>query len=162
MIKNLLPTLDHEKYLRFAIELAYNSREEGNHPFGAILVGSNGEIILKAMNTFGIKGDSTSHAERNLMSLASIKYDPEFLKNCTMYASAEPCAMCSGAVYWAGIGRVVYGMTEKDLKKMIGPNPENLTMDLPCRKVFSSGQRHIEVVGPLLEDESSRVHIGFW
>ena len=109
MIKNLLPTLDHEKYLRFAIELAYNSREEGNHPFGAILVGINGEILLKAMNTFGIKGDSTSHAERNLMSLASIKYAPEFLKNCTMYASAEPCAMCSAAISEVRIGRIYFG-----------------------------------------------------
>ena len=162
MNEDRLPTLDHEKYLRLAIKLAYNSRKEGNHPFGAILVASNGDVLMEAMNSFGIEGDSTGHAERNLMTLASIKYDPEFLKNCTMYTRAEPCAMCSGAVYWTGIGRVVYGMTEKDLKKQIGPHPENLTMDLPCRTVLSSGQRSIKVVGPLLEEESSKVHIGFW
>lgn len=70
--------------------------------------------------------------------------------------------MCAGAAYWAGIGRVVYAMSEKDLKTLIGPHPENLTMDLPCRQVLSAGQRKIEVVGPLLEAESRTVHDGFW
>ena len=70
--------------------------------------------------------------------------------------------MCAGATYWAGIGRLVYGLSEKDLKDLIGPHPENLTMDLPCRMVFGAGQRAVEVVGPLLEVESRAVHAGFW
>jgi tRNA(Arg) A34 adenosine deaminase TadA len=79
-----------------------------------------------------------------------------------MVASAEPRAMCAGAAYWAGVGRVVYGLSERALARIIGPHPENLTMDLPCRVVLGSGQRRIEVVGPLLEDESRAVHDGFW
>jgi tRNA(Arg) A34 adenosine deaminase TadA len=79
-----------------------------------------------------------------------------------MYASAEPCAMCAGAAYWAGVGRVVYGLSECELGQIIGPHPENLTMDLPCRNVLAAGQRTIEVVGPLLEDESRAVHDEFW
>jgi len=79
-----------------------------------------------------------------------------------MYTSAEPCAMCSGAVYWAGVGRVVYGASEKRLKDMTGNHPENPTLDLPCRTVFESGQRSVEVIGPLLEEESIRVHEDFW
>jgi tRNA(Arg) A34 adenosine deaminase TadA len=79
-----------------------------------------------------------------------------------MYASAEPCAMCAGAAYWAGVGRVVYGLSERDLRRLIGPHPENLTMDLPCRTVLAAGQRSIDVVGPLLEDEAQEVHEGFW
>ncbi len=152
---------DHERHLRHAIELARQSRANGNHPFGAMLVGPDGTILIEAENGAD-SGDRTAHAERTLMSRASLAYDAAFLAGCTMYTSAEPCAMCAGAAYWAGLGRVVYGLSEKDLKALIGPHPENLTMDLPCRTVFEAGQRTIEVIGPLLESESRAVHDGFW
>ena len=145
-----------------AIELARDSRARGDHPFGAVLADGEGKILLEAMNTGGILGDRTGHAERNLMTEASLKYEVAFLQNCTLYTSAEPCAMCAGAVYWAGVGRVVYGLSERALKDLIGPDPENLTMDLPCREVFAAGQRAVEVVGPLLEQRSAQTHQGFW
>ncbi|MEL6522359.1 MAG: nucleoside deaminase [Pseudomonadota bacterium] len=150
------------KHLRRAIELAQEARARGDHPFGAVLAGSDGRVLLEAMNTCGTTGDRTGHAERNLMTEASKLYDTNFLADCTMYTSAEPCAMCAGAVYWTGVGRVVFGMSEKALKDLIGPDPENLTMDLPCHTVFESGQRRVEVVGPLLDEESRAVHEGFW
>ena len=93
-----------------AIELSHQSRARGDHPFGAVLANVNGEILLEAMNTGGTVGDRTGHAERNLMSTASIKYSADELRACTMYTSAEPCAMCAGAVYWAGVGRMVFGL----------------------------------------------------
>ncbi len=155
-----LPALDHERLLRRAIAVAEESRRAGNHPFGAILAGPDGAVLMEAMNAFGV--DATGHAERSLMTRASIAYGADFLAGCTMYASAEPCAMCAGAAYWAGIGRVVHGMSEGALKALIGPHPENLTLDLPCRAVFAAGQREVEVIGPLLEEESARVHEGFW
>ena len=77
-------------------------------------------------------------------------------------ASAEPCAMCSGAIYWAGIGRVVYGLSEARLRGITGNHPENPTLDLPCRDVFARGQRPTEIVGPLLEDEAAALHDGVW
>jgi tRNA(Arg) A34 adenosine deaminase TadA len=117
---------------------------------------------MEAGNARGDAGDRTAHAERVLMTRSGIAYRAEFLGRCTMYASAEPCAMCAGSAYWAGIGRVVYGLSERHLGQLIGPHPENLTMDLPCRTVLGAGQRTIEVVGPLLEDESRAVHEGFW
>ena len=70
--------------------------------------------------------------------------------------------MCSGAVYWAGIGRVVYGQSERALKDLTGNHDENPTLDLPCRTVFSAGQRRVEVVGPLLEDEAAELQRDFW
>ena len=151
-----------EDYLRVAIETAREAREAGNHPFGAILVGPDGAVLLRAGNASAGEQDRTAQAERVLMSRASEMYEAAFLEGCTMVVSAEPCAMCAGAAYWAGIGRVVYGLSERGLGELIGPPPENLTMDLPCRVVLGSGQRHIEVVGPLLEDEARAVHDGFW
>ena len=153
---------EDEPLLRRSIELARASRARGDHPFGALLAGPDGTVLLEAMNTCGSEGDRTGHAERNLMTEASKLYPPEFLAGCTMYTSAEPCAMCAGSVYWAGVGRVVHGLSESDLKALIGPDPENLTMDLPCTQVFAAGQRPVEVVGPLLSEESAVVHDGFW
>ena len=151
-----------EDLLRVAVRAAATARANGNHPFGAILAGPDGAVLLTAGNAHGDAGDRTAHAERVLATDACKAYPAAFLATCTMYASAEPCAMCAGATYWAGIGRVVYGLSERDLKALIGPHPENLTMDLPCRTVFAAGQRPVEVVGPLLEDEARAVHEGFW
>jgi tRNA(Arg) A34 adenosine deaminase TadA len=147
-----------EDYLRLTLDIARAARAAGNHPFGAILVGPNGSVLMGAGNT----GDRTGHAERVLMTQASLAYSAEFLGACTMYASAEPCAMCAGSAYWAGVSRVVYGLSERELAQIIGPHPENLTMDLPCRTVLAAGQRSIQVVGPLLENECRSVHEGFW
>lgn len=151
-----------EDYVRLAIDVAREARAQGNHPFGAILVGPDGTVLLRAGNASAGAQDRTAHAERVLMGRASESYSAAFLEACTMVVSAEPCAMCAGAAYWAGIGRVVYGLSERGLGALIGPHPENLTMDLPCRVVLLAGQRHIEVVGPLLEEEARAVHDGFW
>ena len=151
-----------EDYLRLAFEIALKARAAGNHPFGAILVGPDGTVLMEAGNAHGDAGDRTGHAERVLMTQASLAYPAVFMARCTMYASAEPCAMCAGSAYWAGIGRVVYGLSERDLGQLIGPHPENLTMDLSCRIVLSAGQRPVEVVGPLLANEARAVHAGFW
>ena len=151
-----------EDYVRRTNEIARESRAAGNHPFGAILVGPDGAILMEQGNTHGDTGDRTGHAERILMTRASMAYSADFLAGCTMVASAEPCAMCAGSTYWAGIGRVVFGLSERAMKDLIGPHPDNLTMDLPCRTVLAAGQRKIDVVGPLLEDECRTVHEGFW
>lgn len=154
--------MDDDRFLRQAIAVARRARGRGDHPFGAILVGPEGEVLMEAENSCVTGRDRTGHAERNLMSRASTVYDAQFLGRCTMYASAEPCAMCAGAAYWAGIGRIVYGISETALRALIGPNPENLTMALDCRRVLGAGQRRIEIIGPLLEDEARLVHEGFW
>ena len=70
--------------------------------------------------------------------------------------------MCAGATYWAGIGRVVYALSERRLKAIIGDHAENPTLDLPCRMVFAAGRRPVQVVGPLLEEEAATLHVGIW
>lgn len=154
---------DDLKHLRETIRIAKESRKCGNHPFGATLVGPDGTVLLSSGNTF--KTDKgVGHAEANVAREASQKYAPEFLENCTLYTSVEPCCMCAGACYWAGIGTVVYGMTEKRLAVLTGDNPENLTLDMPCEQIFAAGQRRVETRGPFaeLEDEVAEGHKNFW
>jgi tRNA(Arg) A34 adenosine deaminase TadA len=158
-----LPKLDHETLLRRAFGVARASREQGDHPFGSILVGPDGAILKEQGNGFTSEGgDMTAHAERLLATWASKTYGASFLAGCTLYTSAEPCAMCSGAIYWAGIGRIVYGQTEASLKAATGAHDENPTLDLPCRIVFEAGQRAVEVIGPMLEDEAAQLQKDFW
>jgi tRNA(Arg) A34 adenosine deaminase TadA len=157
-----VPPLDHETLLRRSFAVAERARSHGNHPFGAILVNRTGDILLEVENGYLPEHDMTGHAERLLATAASKQFDPKFLADCTLYSSAEPCCMCAGAAYWAGIGRVVYGLSERRLKVITGNHAENPTFDLPCRSVFAAGQRHVEVIGPLLEDEAAAIHAGVW
>lgn len=149
------------RYLERAIELSRQSRANGNHPFGALLV-LDDQIVLESENSVGTTGDATGHAETNLVRLASTTFSKSNLARASLYSSCEPCAMCSGAIYWAGIGRLVYALSEDGLYAITGSNPENPTMRLPCREVLARGQREIEVLGPALEDIAANAHQGFW
>lgn len=152
-----------EEFMRRTFAVAQAAREGGDHPFGAILVGPDGSILMEQGNGYTAEGqDMTAHAERVLATRASKAYRPEFLNGCTMFVSAEPCAMCAGATYSAGIGRVVYGQEETALKAETGDHPENPTLDLPCRIVFDAGQRKTVVKGPFLAEEAARLQEGFW
>ena len=154
----------HEFYLRRAIEISKEARAAGNTPFGALLVNKDGEIIMEQGNIEITEKICTGHAEATLAARASHEDSREFLWDCTLYTTAEPCAMCAGAIYWANIGRVVYGMTERRLLELTGSNEQNPTFDLPCREVFARGQKDIKVIGPVeaVEVEAAKVHEGYW
>jgi tRNA(Arg) A34 adenosine deaminase TadA len=162
MTSHHVPGKDDAYFLRHSFEVARKAHQNGNHPFGAILVAADGTVLMEQENAYAPTKDMTGHAERVLATRASQQYAPKFLCETTLYSSAEPCAMCAGATYWAGIGRVVYGISEHQLKQITGDHPENPTLDLPCRVVFAAGQRQVEVVGPLLEEESAALHDGVW
>jgi tRNA(Arg) A34 adenosine deaminase TadA len=151
-----------EHFLRRSFEVARRSMSHGNHPFGAILVDENGSVLIETENGYMPAHDGTAHAERLLATEACRTLSRDLLAKATLYSSAEPCAMCAGAIYWAGIGRVLYGLSEHRLRSITGNHPENPTLDLPCREVFASGQRATEVIGPLLEDEAAALHDGVW
>jgi len=157
-----LQPIDHETLLRRAFAVARRAHARGNHPFGAILVSAAGDVLIETENGFLPDRDMTAHAERLLATQASKQFDSRVLAGCTLYTSAEPCAMCAGAIYWAGIGRLVFGLSERRLKTMTGDHAENPTLDLPCRTVFAAGQRRVDVIGPLLEDEAAALHAGVW
>jgi tRNA(Arg) A34 adenosine deaminase TadA len=161
-IAALTPAEIDEYFLRQSFEVARRAVAHGNHPFGAILVDQNRNVLIEVENGYMPGRDGTAHAERLLATQACTTLSPDVLKGATLYSSAEPCAMCAGAMYWAGIGRLVYGLSEHRLRAATGNHPENPTLDLPCREVFKRGQRTTEVLGPLLEDEAEALHAGLW
>jgi tRNA(Arg) A34 adenosine deaminase TadA len=150
-------------FLRRAIELAAEARADGRHPFGALIVNERCVVVVEARNNAVLpKGDPTQHAELVACKEVAPLLSAEELARCTLYTSTEPCAMCAGAIYWTGLGRVVYALPEQGLMRYTGSHEENLTLDLPCREVFARGQRPVVVAGPALEDEAGMVHEGFW
>lgn len=157
------PSPQDAHFLRHAIALSCQVRDSGKHPFAAIVVDAGGNVVAEAGNdSLPPDGDPTRHAELVAAALAARRLSPEALATATLYSSAEPCAMCAGAIYWCGIGRVVYALSEHALLGLTGDHPENPTFSLPCREVFAHGQRRIEVIGPLMEDEAAAPHAGFW
>ncbi|QWT24611.1 nucleoside deaminase [Subtercola sp. PAMC28395] len=148
--------------LRDAIEVSKRSVRSGNHPFGAVLVDASGAVVLEAENTVVTGNDCTGHAETNLVRAAWKAFGPDALGSYSLYTSCEPCAMCSGAIYWSGINRMVYAMSEAELGELTGDHAENPTMSLTSEIVLNSGQRRITVLGPALSDEARVAHDGFW
>jgi tRNA(Arg) A34 adenosine deaminase TadA len=155
------PTFDQMiQYLRRANEVAKRALQFGHHPFGCVLVAPNNETILMEQGNV----DTVNHAESTLIRMACTNFSSEYLWGCTLYTTFEPCVMCAGTLYWANIGRVVFGATEKRLLELTGNNEKNPTLDIPCRYVFEHGQKDVKVWGPFpeLEEQLVEPHKGFW
>lgn len=148
--------------LRAAIAVASRARANGNHPFGALLVDRDGNVLLEAENTVITERDVTGHAELNLVRAAAQQYDAAFLAGCALYSSTEPCAMCAGAIVWSGIGRVAFALSGARMIELVDGLPGALTLDIPSREVFARTNRPIDVTGPALEVEAEDVHADFW
>jgi len=146
-------------------KIAHEGVQKGNHPFGALLADNDGNILIRQGNEF-TEGGSSYHAETLLVLKAAKKYSPEFLKDCTLYTNFEPCCMCTGAIYWANIGRICFCATERTLLSYTGSNDENPTFSLSCRSVIEAGQKEIAVTGPVDDEDLVKAlvkdHIGFW
>jgi tRNA(Arg) A34 adenosine deaminase TadA len=109
------------------------------------------------MNSVNTDRDPTGHAETNLIALAIRQLSPDQIGRAVLYTSCEPCAMCVGKMYWAGIRSVVYGLSSEDLAIFAGPQ-----FLVPCRDLFTRATEAVTVVGPILVDEAPAVHVGFW
>ncbi len=149
-------TATHERYIHRAYALARQALVYGNHPFGALLVHED-HIILVARNTVITSHDPTQHAELRLVSKAARRFSADILAQSTLYTSTEPCAMCAGAIYWAGIPTVVFGCSAAALAQLAGDD-----FLIPSSAVFAHGQRAVTLIGPVLEDEGIAVHGDFW
>src|SRR5262245_32902553 len=156
MASNLVVADVDERLVRQAIELARQARHAGNHPFGALLA-LNGKVLLTAQNTIATDRDPTAHAESNLVAEAIRRLTPDQIRRSVLYSSCEPCAMCVGKTYWAGIRSVVYALPSEELAALAARD-----FVIPCRELFSRSRDGVQVVGPLLVDEAREVHGGFW
>lgn len=148
------------RHLRTANALAADAVAHGHHPFGALLVAPDHETVLLTQGNV----DAVNHAEAVLARTAAQRFDAATLWGCTLVTTVEPCAMCAGTQYWAHIGGLVYGLSERALLAITGAHPENPTLDLPCRDVFARGQKPMRVVGPVaaVEQEIAALHRAFW
>lgn len=150
---------DDKDFVRMAIETAKESKRKSNLPFGCILVNNEGKVILKGENTINTDHDCLAHAEINLIREACKTYDFSYLNNCTIYTSDEPCPMCTAAIYWSGIGRLVYGLSKTAYYKIVGRDDPNWVFEMPTRELLEKGGRKLKVIGPLLEEEASILHL---
>lgn len=159
--ENLIDEAD-ARYLRVAIGMSRVARERGNRPFGATIVAADGQVLAEVWNSNVETGDCTAHAEVNAIRAVSPHHSREVLAGATLYASAEPCVMCAGAIFWSNIGRVVYGIDAQRLRVFRGERPEQRDAELSCRDVFAASPHPIDCVGPALILEASEPHEGFW
>lgn len=147
------------RMIRRAFDVARRASEHGNRPFGAVLVDESGEVLFEGENTVADDGDVTGHAETHVVRLATRGLSPDTLARCTMYASTEPCPMCSAAIFMGNIRRVVFGISAERLRAERG-DPNAPALRLSCAEVMSRASHPVEVVGPFLEDEALAVHLG--
>lgn len=129
-----------EQYMREALKQAKRAFEEDEVPIGAIVV-MNDKIIAKGYNQVEKLTDSTAHAEIIALTTAYNFLGSKYLPEATLYVTVQPCIMCSGALYWSKIGRVVYGTEDEKngYKRVAGNN--------------SPFHPKTEVIGGVLQDE---------
>jgi len=97
-----------EQYMDQALKEAQKAFEKDEVPVGAVIV-MNNKIIARAHNQVELLNDSTAHAEILALTAAYNSLGSKYLPDATLYVTLEPCLMCSGALYWSKIGRIVYG-----------------------------------------------------
>lgn len=151
-------TLD-EAWLRRTFELARHARQEGNMPFGSVLVSRASMVLAEGENTARSMGDPTGHAELNLLRGLFSRVDATELGRATLYASGEPCPMCAAAIAWAGIGRVVYSVPSTRLAELL-PQGFGPVFSLRSRQVLESASVRVELEGSVLATEGERVFEG--
>ena len=145
----------HEAHMREVFAVARRARAHGNRPFGALLVAGNGAVLAAAENSQVTDEQVFAHAEMNLLRRAVQQFTPDVLATSTLYTSAEPCAMCAGAIFWSGISRLVYGLSGDRLHQMSGFSPQMLVAS--ARDVLARTGRQVEIIGPIFEAEAEAI-----
>lgn len=149
-------------YLGRAIAISNETRLRGNRPFGAVIVSAQGEVLAEGRNSNAETGDCTAHAETEALRIASPKVSRDVLAQATLYASGEPCVMCAGAIFWSNIRRVVFGIDAVRLRVFRDTQVAAGDLQMSCREVFAASPHPIDVIGPALIDDATRVHRAYW
>lgn len=147
------PNPDHHP-MRLAIQASQHAADKGDGPFGATLVSPEGDILLVAANNAKTAADCTGHAEMVLIRQAQTQFGQSALRGAMVFASGEPCAMCAGALFWAGVGRIVFGASQADIIEVLGESP---AMPINSRQTLAGAQPAVQIDGPVLGDEAVAV-----
>lgn len=110
----MITTAD-EELLRRAIAIAAHAVTLGDAPYGSLLAGHDGTVLVEAHNTVRRDNDISAHPELKLARWAARELDPETAARTTMYTSCQPCGMCTGGIMRSGLGRVVYALATEQL-----------------------------------------------
>lgn len=136
--------------MRLAIDASRRALAAGDGPYGATLVAADGRVLHTAANTRHSSGDCTAHAEMVLVREAEARLGIEALRGSTVYASGEPCAMCSGALFWAGVRRIVFAVPNRTLGELLG----GPLLPTGCAQTLAGTTPAVQVEGPVLENEA--------
>ena len=139
------------QYIQEVNQMAIDSFNDGFEPFAALLV-LDGKVVSRSINKCIQYRDPTAHAEMTVISEHCRLNQQTKLKGYTIYCNVEPCLMCSGAIHWSRISKVVYGVSQPTLQSLSGGNPKPRCIDM-----VNVGGKQIEVVGPVLENENKEV-----
>lgn len=142
----------HHPLLHRAFEVAQRSLDRGNLPFGCLLAGPGGEVLLEGENTVVTANDAIAHCEINLVHQLSGRFERDFLRQCTVYATTEPCPMCAGAIYWSGIGTLVYALSKELYHSIARTNNPAHLLDMKAAALLQCGGRPVTVIGPVMEE----------
>ena len=145
--------IDDLQAMRLAIDASRAALERGDRPYGAALVSADGELLQVAGNAEVGGADCTAHAEMVLLRQAAATLGPAALHGTTVYASGEPCAMCSGALFWAGVRRIVFAASGPDMGALLG----GALLPARCAEVLAGASPAVCVDGPVLADEALEV-----
>lgn len=148
-------------FMRRAIAQSEQALVDGERPFGAVIVGPDGVVIAENHGRSFAGKDLTAHAELTAVRSLSDRHSREYLLGATLYSSTEPCAMCAGAIYWAHIGRLVYGISEERLRD-IRNFTEPTALTVKAKTVLDTGGHPTTVIGPVLEEEAVVPHQKYW
>lgn len=138
-----------EEYMQQALKEAIKAYDAGEVPVGALIV-MNDRVIARAHNQVELLNDCTAHAEILALTTAFNFLGSKYLPDATLYVTLEPCLMCSGALYWSKIGRIVFGANDEKngYRKSTGEkNPFH---------------PKTELIGGILKDESARLMKDFF
>lgn len=150
------PSERDREYVDRAIELAEESVEMGNTPFGAAIVVDD-EVVGEGHNETLTNDDVAAHPEMTLARWAARELDADERDRCTMYASTEPCPMCATAIHYAGLDRVVFGVSGETLNELTGD-----VVEIPCAEVIRRAGGETTVEGPIATDAAMAVHESFY
>lgn len=137
--------MNHEKFMHQALIEA----KKGDLPYGAVIV-NNDEVVIRGYNTAQTDNDVSAHGEINVLKAFTKKYGYalDALEGYTLYTTCEPCPMCAAACVWAGVSKIVFGASTKQLIDL-----GTKQIDISCKTITEHGFQNVEVVGSVLAEE---------